>query len=75
MLTIADHWLRAELERKFIPRRTEKAQGELVQSLDPTDHQEGFSSGRNLHTEIQPLVREEQLSDMIRNSCVMEKHS
>ena len=65
MLAIADHWLRAELEQNRRSRRDEKSQGELAHSLDPTDHQGGFSSGRNLQTEIQPLVRKECLSDMM----------
>jgi len=51
MLAIADHWLRAELDRNRRSRRAEKAQGELAHALDPTDRQGGFSSGRNIQTE------------------------
>ena len=75
MLAISDHWMRAELERNCRSRRAEKSQGELANSLDTTDHQGGFSSGRNLQTESQPLVRKECLSDMMGNRGVMENHS
>ena len=53
-------------------RKCEKSQGELAHSLDPTDHQGGFYSGRNLQNEIQPLVRKELFSDMMGNSGVVE---
>ena len=45
MLAIADHWLRAELDRNHRSRRAGKVQGELAHSLDPIYHQGGFSSG------------------------------
>ena len=61
MLAISDHWMRKELERNRRSRRAEKAQGELAHSLDPTDHQGGLSSGRNIQTESQPLVSKERL--------------
>ena len=57
MLAIADHWLRAELERNHRSRRAGKSQGELAQSLDPTYCWGGFSSGSNIQTESQTLVR------------------
>ena len=75
MLSIIDHWLKAELERNRRSRRAEKSKGELAHSLDPTDYQGGFSSGRNIQTESQPLVRKERLSDMMENNGVMENHS
>ena len=75
MLDILDYWLRVKLERNYRLSRAEKAQGYLAYSLDPTDHKGGFSSGRNIQTEIQSLVRKERLSDMMVNSGVMEKHS
>ena len=75
MLDIADHWLREELERNHRYRRDKKVQVELANLLDPTDHQGGFSSGINIQTEIQPLVRKKRLSDIMENSGVMEKHS
>ena len=60
---------------EFVDRGVKKPQGELAHSLDPTDHQGGFSSGRNLQTEISLLARKECLSDMMVNSGVMENHS
>lgn len=48
MLSIADHWLRKELEENRKRLRFEKAQGENAHQLDPTDHQGGYSSGRNI---------------------------
>ena len=74
MLAIADHLLRSELERNRRSRRAEKSQVVLAHSLGPNYHQGGFSSGRNLQTEIQPLVGKEQLSDMMGNGGVMEKN-
>ena len=74
MLAIADHWLREESERNRRSRRSEKVQGELTHSLDTNEHQGGFSSSRNIQTEIQPLFRKERLSDMMGNSGVVEKH-
>lgn len=75
MLAIADFWLRKELVANRKARRLEKAQGELAHALDPTDHQGGFSSGRNLDVESQPLRRKGTLSDVMGNSGVMAKHS
>jgi CCR4-NOT complex subunit CAF16 len=75
MLAIADHWLRKELERNRKMRRFEKAQGELTHAADPTDHHGGFSSGRNLKIENEPLARKGRLSDMMGNSGVMAKHA
>ena len=75
MLAILYHCLRTELERNRRFRRAEKSQGELAHSLDPTDHKGGFSSGMNVQTESQPLVRKERFSDMMLNSGVMENHS
>jgi len=84
MLAIADHWLRKELEAKRAARRYEKAQGELAHQLDPTDRQGGFSSGRNIKTDVkdsddmivsQPINRQGRLSDMMGNSGVMAKHT
>jgi CCR4-NOT complex subunit CAF16 len=74
MLAIADHWLRKELERNRKMRRFEKAQGDLSHAADPTDHHGGFSSGRNLKIESEPLARKGRLSDMMGNSGVMAKH-
>merc|ERR1712127_693782 len=54
MLAIADHWLRAEMEKNRKMRKLEKAQGELAHQLDPTDRQGGFSSGRNVQTSDLP---------------------
>ena len=48
MLAIADHWLRKELEDNRKQLRFEKAQGEMAFQVDPTDHQGGYSSGRNI---------------------------
>ena len=72
MLAIADHWLRAELERNRRSRRAEKSQGKLAHSFNTTHNQAKFSSGRNLQTESQPLVRKERLSYMMGNSGIME---
>ena len=74
MVAMADHWMRAELEQNRRSRRDEKLQREIAHSLNPTDHQGGFSIGRNLQTESQPLVRKYRLSDMMGNSGVMENH-
>merc|ERR1719469_1683352 len=38
MLTIAEHWLRAELNEKRKKHKKEKAQGELAHAPEPTDH-------------------------------------
>jgi CCR4-NOT complex subunit CAF16 len=57
MLAIADHWLRAELEKNRRLRKLEKAQGQLAHQLDPTDRQGGFSSGRNLQISDPSLKR------------------
>ena len=51
MLTIADHWLRKELEESRKKRKFEKAQGEMAYQLDPTDRQGGYASGRNMKLE------------------------
>ena len=48
MLAIADHWLRKELEDNRKQLRFEKAQGEMAFQVDPTDHQGGYSCGRNI---------------------------
>ena len=50
MLAIADHWLRKELEENRRLKKKEKASGELAYQamVDPSDHQGGFSSGRNI---------------------------
>lgn len=48
MLTIADHWLRKELNENRKRKKFEKAQGEMAHALDPTDRQGGYSSGRNI---------------------------
>lgn len=74
MLAIADHWLRKELEANRKARRFEKAQGEMAHTLDPTDSQGGFASGRGM-IESAPLKRKGRLSDMMGNSGVMAKHS
>ena len=63
------------MERNHISRGAKKALGELEHSLDTTEHHGGFSSGRNLQNEIQPLVRKDRLSDMTRNSGGMDKQS
>lgn len=80
MLAVADHWLRKELETNRAQKRFEKAQGELAYSLDPTDRQGGFASGRNIKTdekkeEGKTFVRQGRLSDIMGNSGVMNKHS
>jgi len=76
MLAIADHWLRAELEENRKKRNYEKAQGDLVHQLDPTDRQGGFSSGRNIRIEDEvPVVRQGRLSDVMGNSGVLSKHN
>ena len=77
MLAIADHWLRKELEENRKKRRFEKAQGELAHQLDPTDRQGGYSSGRNIRTEMtdKPIVREGRLSDVLGNKGVLSKHT
>ena len=64
MLTIADHWLRKELEESRKKRKFEKAQGEMAHQLDPTDRQGGYASGRNmkLEGETQQIKRERQLN-------------
>lgn len=74
MLAIADHWLRKELEANRKARRFEKAQGEMVHAIDPTDHQGGFSSGRALDVS-KPFERKGRLSDLMGNSGVMQKHT
>ena len=74
MLAIADHWLRKELEENRRLRRLEKAQGVLAHQLDPTDHQGGFSSGRNLQMGSEPAKRQGRLSDIMGNAGAMEKH-
>mmetsp|Transcript_22190 Transcript_22190/g.33870 ORF Transcript_22190/g.33870 Transcript_22190/m.33870 type:complete len:340 (-) Transcript_22190:64-1083(-) len=75
MLAIADHWLRKELEEKRKNKKFERAQGQLVYEPDPTDAQGGFSSGRRMKIESEPLTRTGRLSDMMGNSGVMAKHS
>jgi len=75
MLAIADFWLRKELMAKRAAKKMESAQGELAHTLDPTDRQGGFSSGRNIKTEDVPMVRRGRLSDVMGNSGVMHKHA
>lgn len=74
MLAIAEHWLRKELEENRRLRRMEKAQGSLAHTLDPTDRQGGYASGRNMPMESLALKRKGRLSDMMGNSGVMAKH-
>jgi hypothetical protein len=49
MLTIADNWLRAELEEIRRLKRKEKANGEMAYQacVDVVDRQGGSASGRN----------------------------
>ena len=75
MLAIADHWLRKELEENRKKRTFEKAQGDLAHQLDPTDHQGGYSSGRNIRTDVVPVVRQGRLSDVMDNSGLMSGHN
>ena len=76
MLAVADFWLRKELEAKRKARRMEKPQGELAHTLDPTNRQGGFSSGRNIDTSTNdaPIVRKGRLSDIMGNSGCLNKH-
>ena len=62
------------MERNHTLRRSEKSQGDLAHSLDPTDDKSGLSSGSNIHTERKPLARKGKLSDMTEYSCIMENH-
>mmetsp|Transcript_7999 Transcript_7999/g.10222 ORF Transcript_7999/g.10222 Transcript_7999/m.10222 type:complete len:342 (+) Transcript_7999:192-1217(+) len=75
MLAIADHWLRAELEKRRALKKYEKAQGELANQLDPTDRQGGYASGRNINTEVKStqIQRRGRLSDIMGNAGVVEK--
>jgi len=75
MLAIADHWLRAELNRRRELNKKEKAQGELANGLDPTDRQGGYASGRNIKTEITStqIERRGRLSDIMGNAGVVNK--
>jgi len=90
MLAVADHWLRAELDRNRKMRKFERAQGDLSADkvADPTLRQGGYSSGRGIRTTDQeekkdcimedanPMPqRRGRLSDMMGNSGVMSKHS
>lgn len=77
MLAVADFWLRKELEMKRALRKKEAALGELAHTLDPTNRQGGFSSGRNIDTRTTdtPLVRRGRLSDVMGNSGAMHKHA
>ena len=47
MLTIAEHWLRKELEEQRRLNKFEKAQ-HADMDADPTDRQGGYASGRNI---------------------------
>jgi len=78
MLTIAESWLRKELNAKRAAQKMEKPQGALAHALDPTDRHGGFSSGRNIDTSLKdeiPFSRKGRLSDMMGNSGVMQKHA
>jgi hypothetical protein len=48
MLAVAEHWLRKEVEENRMKRNQEDASGEFAYSLDPTQRQGGYASGRNL---------------------------
>lgn len=52
MLAVADHWLRAELERNRAKRIFEKAAGSSVHEADPTDRHGGYGSGRNIPLDV-----------------------
>ena len=71
MLAVAEHWLRREIEENKKMNRKERAQGSAMHSLDPTDAQGGFSSGRLRIKDTEQ--RTSRLSDMMGNSGVMEK--
>lgn len=75
MLAIADHWLRAELNRARERKQKEKASGALAHQLDPTDRQGGYASGRGIKVETTStqIVRQGRLSDIMGNSGVLEK--
>ena len=76
MLTIAEHWLRKELEENRKKNKREKAQFADME-VDPTDRQGGYASGRNLpitETAEAASTRQSRLSDMMGNAGVMEKH-
>ena len=76
MLAIAEHWLRKEMEARRRLHLTEKAQGDMAHSIDPTDrHQGGYASGRMLLDEEyeEKEKRRGRLSDMMGNAGVLHK--
>jgi hypothetical protein len=73
MLSIAEHWLRKELEENRRLRKFEKAERAHME-LDPSDRQGGYASGRNIQTTT-TSQRQGRLSDMMGNAGVMAKHS
>lgn len=80
MLAIADHWLRAEMEKNRKMRKYEKASGALVHELDPTDRNGGYASGRNIRVKKSNTATEEssrrgRLSDVMGNRGVLNKHA
>jgi CCR4-NOT complex subunit CAF16 len=74
MLTIADHWLRKELDANRAAHRLEKAQGAAANEYDPTNRQGGYASGRGIPMAVVQPTRQGRLSDMMGNSGVLDKH-
>jgi hypothetical protein len=77
MLSIAENWLRAELDEKRKVHRKERPQGLLAYNEDDlfSHNQGGFTSGRMVtDEEIQvKLERRGRLSDMMGNAGVTDK--
>lgn len=75
MLAVAEHWLRKELDENRRLHKFEKAQNS--HSLDPTDRQGGYASGRNIPLEVTEAPRQKRqgrLSDMMGNAGSLNKH-
>jgi hypothetical protein len=83
MLSLADHWLRAELDERRKSKKRERAAGEFAVKVDPTLRQGGYASGRNIDTTLKPKTEtyaggggaSGRLSDMLGNAGVTLKHA
>ena len=74
MLSIAEHWLRKELEEARARNEFEKAQFAAME-MDPTDRQGGYASGRNIPMEeTTTQKRQSTLSDMMGNAGKLDTH-
>ena len=74
MLTLAEHWLRAELDQRRAAKKRERAAGEGAYKLDPTERQGGYASGRNVDTTLKTAPgRQGRLSDIMGNAGKMDR--